>query len=74
MPLPVGHAFETPSKVTQLAILEQRAASRLMRSAHKVGRTVHFNRNPLPVIQCDERVDAVPGGLASMLFFHLGNA
>ena len=71
IPLPVGHASESPSKVTQLAMLEQRAASRLMRTADKVGRTVHFDRNLLPSLQCNERVDAVPRNLATMLFLYI---
>ena len=42
IPIPVFDVFETPAKVSQLAMLEQRAAIRLLRTAHKVGRTVHF--------------------------------
>ena len=72
VPLPVGHVLEPPAKVAQLAMLEQRGASRLMRPANEVGRTVHFHRNPLPIIQSNERVDAVSGGLATMLFLYLG--
>ena len=71
VPLPVEHAFESPSNVTQLAMLELRAASRLMRTAHKVGGAVHFDRNLLPVLQSYERVDAVPRDLATMLFFDI---
>ena len=52
-------------------MLEQRAASRLMRTAHKVGGTVHFDRNLLPVLQSDEHVDAVPRDLATMLFLYI---
>ena len=73
LPLPVFDTFETPFKVAQLAMLEQRGASRLMRTTHKVGRTVHFRRNPLPMIQSHERIDAVPGDLAAILFLHIGN-
>ena len=51
-------------------MLEQRAASRLMRTAHKVGGTVHFDRNLLPV-QSYERVDGVPRDLATMLFLDI---
>ena len=72
IPLPVEHAFESPSKVTQLAMLEQRAAGRLMRSAHKVGRTVHFDRYLFPIVESNARVDAVPGDLATMLFLYAG--
>ena len=73
IPIPVFDVFETPAKVSQLAMLEQRAAIRLLRTAHKVGRTVHFHRNPLPIIQSHERVDAVPGDLATMLLLYIGN-
>ena len=52
-------------------MLEQRAAGRLMRMAHKVGGTVHFNRNLLPVLQSYEHVDAVPRYLATMLFLYI---
>ena len=52
-------------------MLEQRAARRLMRTAHKVGGTVHFDRNLLPVLQSYERVDAVPRDLATMLFLYI---
>ena len=69
-PLPVEHALETPPKVAQLAMLELRAAIWLMRTADEVARAVHFNCNPLPVIQSNQRVDAVPGNLATMLFLH----
>ena len=72
IPLPVEHAFESPSKVAQLAMLEQRAAGRLMRSAHKVGRTVHFDRYLFPIVESNARVDAVPGDLATMLFLYAG--
>ena len=74
IPLPVGQALETPSKVAQLAPLEQRGASRLMRLADEVGRTVHFHRNLRIILQSHERVDAVPGGLATMLFLHIETA
>ena len=72
IPLPVEHALEPPAKVTQLAMLEQRAAIRLMRTAHKVGRPVHFDRDLLPIVESNERVDAVPGDLASMLVLYAG--
>ena len=55
-------------------MLEQRAASRLMRTADKVGRTVHFDRNLLPILQSNQRVDAVPGDLTTMLFLHVETA
>ena len=61
LPLPVFDTFETPFEVAQLAMLEQRAAIRLLRTADKVPRTVHFHRNLLPMIQSHERIDAVPG-------------
>ena len=73
-PLPVRHALEPPSKVAQLASLEQRGTGRLMRTADEVGRTVHFHRNPIPIIQSHERVNAVPGGLATMLLLDMRNA
>ena len=68
IPLPVRHALEPPAKVAQLAMLEQRGTGRLMRSADKVGRTVHFYRKLSAIVQRDKRVDAVPGRLATMLF------
>ena len=71
IPLPVGDALEPPSKVAQLAMLEQRAASRLMRTAHKVGGTVHFDRDLLPIVESNERVDAVPGDLATVLCLYM---
>ena len=52
-------------------MLEQRAASWLLRTAEKVGRTVHFDRNLLPILQSNQRVDAVPGDLATMLFLYM---
>ena len=52
-------------------MLEQRAASRLMRTAEKVGRTIHLDRNLLPIVQSNQRVDAVPGDLATMLVLNL---
>ena len=55
-------------------MLEQRAASRLMRTAHKVRRPIHFDRNPLPIVQGNERVDAVPGNLATMLILYTESA
>ena len=55
-------------------MLEERAAGRLMRTAHKVVRPVHFDRYLLPIVESNERVDAVPGDLATRLFFHMGNA
>ena len=74
IPLPVGHALEPPSKVAQLAMLEQRGACGLMRTADEVGRTVHFHRKLCAILQSDERVDAVPGRLATMLFLYTGTA
>ena len=74
IPLPVGHALEPPAKVAQLAMLEQRSAGRLMRSADEVGRTVHFHRKLFAILQSDERVDAVPGHLATMLYLDVGTA
>ena len=70
-PLPVEHALETPPKVAQLAMLELRAAIWLMRTADEVEWTVHFNRNLPSIIQSNQRVDAVPGDLAAMLFLHI---
>ena len=55
-------------------MLEQSGAVRLMRTADEVERTVHFHRNPMPIIQSHERVNAVPGGLATMLFLNMRNA
>ena len=52
-------------------MLEQRAASRLMRTADKVPRTVHFDRSLLPILQSNQRVDAVPGDLATVLFLYM---
>ena len=52
-------------------MLEQRAPSRLMRTAEKVGRTVHFDRNLLPIVQSNQCVDAVPGDLATVLFLYI---
>ena len=74
IPLPVGHALEPPSKVAQLAMLEQRDAGRLLRTADEMGRTVNFHRNPLPIIQSHERVNTVPGGLATTFFLDMRNA
>ena len=71
IPLPVRHALETPSKVAQLAMLEPRGAGRLMGTADEVEWTVHFHRNLLPIIQSHERVDAISGGLATMLFLDM---
>ena len=71
IPLPVRHAHEPPFKVAQLATLEHRGASGLLRMAQEVGRTVYFNRNLLPIVQSHERVDAVPRRLATMLFLDL---
>tara|TARA_B100000513_G_C11763130_1_gene138409 strand:- start:10 stop:303 length:294 start_codon:yes stop_codon:yes gene_type:complete len=65
------HALEPPSKVAQLAMLEQRGACRLPRTPDKMGWTIHLYRNPLPILESYERVDAVPGGLAPMLFLDL---
>ena len=74
LPLPVGHAFELPSEVAQLAVLEQRGASRLMRVALEVGRAVDFYRKPVAISQSDERVDGVPGSLVTMLFLYMRTA
>ena len=52
-------------------MLEQRAASRLMRTAHKVGRPVHFDRYLLPIVEGSKRIDAVPGDLATVLFLYM---
>ena len=52
-------------------MLEQRATSRLMRTAHKVRGAVDFDRNLLPVLQSYEHVDAVPRDLATMLFLYI---
>jgi hypothetical protein len=52
-------------------MLEQRAASRLMRTAQEVGGAVHFNRNLLPVLQSYEHVNAVPRYLATMFFLYI---
>ena len=60
-----------PVKVAQLTPLEQRGASGLVRKTQKVGWTVHFHRNPSSIIQSNQRVDAVPGGLATMLFLYI---
>ena len=51
-------------------MLEQRAARLLMRTAHKVARPVHFDRNLLPIVQGNERINAVPGALATMLILY----
>ena len=71
LPIPVWHAFESPFKVTQLTMLEQSLASRLMRTAHKVARPIHFDRNPLPIVQSNERIDSVAGDLATVLILYL---
>ena len=55
-------------------MLEQRAASLLMRMAYKVARPVHFDRNLLPAVQSNERVDAVPGALANVLLLDTESA
>ena len=55
-------------------MLEQRGTGRLMRSADKVGRTVHFYRKLSAIVQRDKRVDAVPGRLATMLFLDVCTA
>ena len=52
-------------------MLEHSGAIRQMRTAHEMKRTIHFNRNLLPIIQSQERVDAITGGLATMLFLHM---
>ena len=74
LPLPIGHALEPPTKVAELAMLEQSSTSRLLRLADEVEWTVHFHRKLFPIIQSDERVDAVPGRLATMLFLDVGSA
>ena len=74
IPLPVGNALEPPAKVAQLAMLEQRGTSGPLRMAKEVERTVYFHGNLLPILQSHERVDAIPGGLATMLFLHTGPA
>ena len=71
VPFPVRHALEPPSKVSQLAMLEQRGARGLLRTPNKMGRTVHLHRNAFPILESHERIDAVPGGLAAMLFLDL---
>ena len=71
VPLPVEHDLEMPFKVAQLTPLEQRGASGLVRKTKKVRWTVHFHRNPSSIIQSNQRVDAVPGGLATMLFLYI---
>ena len=53
-------------------MLEQRGASRLLGTFQEVRRTVHFHRNLTVIIQSHERIDAVPGGLATILFLHMG--
>ena len=55
-------------------MLEQRGAGRLVGTADEVGRTVHFHRNSRAIIQSNECVDAVSGGLATMLFLYTGTA
>ena len=55
-------------------MLEQRGAGRLVGTADEVGRTVHFHRNSRTIIQSNECVDAVSGGLATMLFLYTGSA
>ena len=74
VPLPVEHDLETPPKVAQLAMLELRAASRLMRMTQKMRRPIHFDCYLHPVLQSNEHVDAVPGGLATMLLLCLDTA
>ena len=74
IPLPVRHALEPPSKVAQLAMLEPRGAVRLMRMADKMEWAVHLNCNPFPIVQGYERVDAIPGHLAAILFLHIDAA
>ncbi len=74
LPLPVRHTFEPPSEVTQLAVLEQRGAVGEMRTAQKVGWAVHFHRNPITTPQIYEGIDAVPRGLATILFLHIETA
>ena len=74
IPIPVFDVFETPAKVSQLAMLEQRGARGLLRTPDKMRRTVHLHRNALPILESHERVDAVPGGLATMFFLDMRNA
>ena len=71
IPLPVGHDLEPPSEISQLAMLEQRGARGLLRTPDEMKRTVHLHRNALPILESHERVDAVPGDLAAMLFLDL---
>ena len=71
IPLPIRHALEPPPKVAQLAMLEPRGAVRLMRMADKMEWAVHLNCNPFPIVQGYERVDAIPGHLAAILFLHI---
>tara|TARA_B100000513_G_scaffold69286_1_gene27663 strand:+ start:241 stop:405 length:165 start_codon:yes stop_codon:yes gene_type:complete len=42
--------------------------------AYKVARPVHFDRNLLPAVQSNERVDAVPGALANVLLLDTESA
>ena len=74
IPLPIANDFESPSDVAQLAMLEQRGARGLLRAPDKMRRTVHLHRNAFPILESHERVDAVPGGLAAMLFLDLDTA
>ena len=39
-----------------------------------MGWAVDFHCNRLPIIQSNERVNAVPGGLATMLLLYVGTA
>ena len=55
-------------------MLELRGACRLLRTPDKMKWTIHLYRNPLPILESHERVDAVPGGLAAMLFLDLDTA
>ena len=55
-------------------MLEQCGACWLVGTADEVGWTVHFHRNLLSIVQSNERVNAVSGPFATMLFIHTGNA
>ena len=74
LPLPIGHALEPPTKVAELAMLEQSSTSRLLRLADEVEWTVHFYRKLSAIVQRDKCVDAVPGLLATMLFLDVCTA
>ena len=54
-------------------MLEQCGARWLVGTADEVGWTVHFHCSLLPILQSNERVDAIPGDLTAMLFLYMGN-